>query len=1256
MIIKIKLAANLFKHCSALEEKRIRSKLIEYQTHGIPHGADLKKISENLYQVRINREARLDLIKHPDDDHTYIAVRARPHHEDITALPSNLQSETSIPCEASSSSSASSSNPDTLEISEYSGSFSYYNGTYIHLDDTQIEASELKMPFILSGAPGSGKSCVALEILKNIIRALQENPPEEMTRLLFITENPNLAQSMMKMFNDSGIELPPNTEVLFRTPAQLYKEKHPQARLLGEEDIDEKEHCLRWLETEIKKTSPLSKEELENAYQEFRIISKYTTEEEYIANKGSQDTLYPEETEQHLAKRKWLFSSFRRYKQSLGERVNLQFTAIESLYTYQAIVYDEALDGSRIQQASIISLVENGNIAILAGHHQGLSDNTNSCHFLEQELYNQFGKEITHKVLTISYRSFAENIHFSNAMLQLKYHFSGGIAFKREIPFVQPPLNGKTGLLSYIKTKAALGSLPIDDINFAIIYDTKHTQEMIEEFGQLNVATGKKELPDCAYTVGESKGLEFRTVLIFKPFNGSKQAIFEEISSMLPDLEKFHYQKDINKMSRPNKHAAIDLKYNTAIHGLFVANSRAKQQLIFFQPSHSKTRRLEQFLEDAIKKINTLTADKAPPKASSSNSLPQPIMSPIIEDAASDTKKMIIDLFNTNTEKNKSKAIRAISRLLNQKRYRSMAHEILTELHLENHFFQKPETAEEIRIKKFINQIKRLAPKKRKSLISSLTHQTANEFSILHQSFDFKELMSELLEALTIDEKMILLPHLELLLENQIQDFGDIDTPDEYAEEILKIWDIIFKHYSALTKDSLWIDEMYNKIIHPYENEVENMSSFFFTKLLMLMMSYNKKILVNSKIFPVLLINHELSSTFLKILQIRGEEFFIRLCEDAPEIFFSFAYIRYACAFLDAHLTVLPRHKAWDNLRKLIDLTSSEPIPLAAMNSIEDKPLLALFFGYEERATFLKKIVSCSNAHLSMLDYLILHRIETLRIFPLPSEMPTVKSLSLIITQLTERGEVTNKSILSVLLRENDMLQHFYNFLRANKSNITADEWGLILLDIFADNELIHELGTSQDGIKVVHLLYSECVYREDTFYYHVAKAAMQGLIPLLLATRFGLTSLKLILFIQTELAFRETVAQLVADYIGVFLSPTAKAMHGVGNGSALALDALKFTLADANINALILLALSKRLYTSETECTKKALLHLKTSNPTAFSTLANNPEIAGKENLSKLFFECSTAETSIVNASIFNQNQGGAQANQASSSHAKPN
>ncbi len=1216
MIIQIKLAANLFKNCTTLEENRIREKLLEYQTHGLTNGADLKKISENHYQLRINRESRLDLIKHHEGKNSYyIAVQARPNHEDITPLSQSYISAASIPCEASSS--ATSSHPDTVELSEYPGSFSYYNNTYLPLDDSQVEASKLKMPFILSGAPGSGKTCAALEILINIAVTESEKNTTEPTRILFVTENPNLAKSVERMFLETDTKLPKHVSVLFRTPAQLYREKYPEAQLLCENGVDETEHCLEWLKTEIKKANLLSKSELEKAYQEFRIISKYKTKEEYLNNKGSQDTGYPEEKD--IEKRKWLFAALKRYKQSLGARINLQFTAIESAHTFQAIVYDEALDGSRIHQSSIISLAENGNIAILAGHHQGLSDNTNSCHFIEQELFYQFKKVATHTVLRTSYRSFAENIYFSNVILQLKYYFSGGIAFKREMPFINPPLNGRKGLLNYVKTIENLGTLPLDDIHFAIIFDPKHKQEIIDNFGQINEETGEKELPDCAYTVKECKGLEFRSVVIYKPFTGSKQDDFEKLSRSLPDIKVFHYQENLDHVSRPNKQAAIDMEYNTILNGLFVGASRAKEKLVFFQPSNSKTRRLEEFTEDAVIRINTPRTTSEAISARTDTIIVSAEQS--ITDQQSETKTMITSLYRTGLNKNKNRAIKAIERLLETSP--TLASEIIEELNLESRFIKKEETqvntttesAEEKKIKDIILKIKSLTPAKRKSTINSLTSETPHEPSLLYASFDYTELLNELLSILTVSEKAKLLSHLELILENHIQVFGEDEAPNEYAQSILQSWRVIFNHYPELTRDSHWVDHIYDKSITTYDNKVQNMSSYFFTHFLILMVSRNNNILLNTEIFNALLFDADQArhSAFMVILQEHSAELFLYLCEHAAETIASPVFGEFICSLSSNIIDTLPAHKSWENFRQLTTKETSRSIPIEAVNNLTCSSLMSWFFDAE--IEFHKKTILYRNTKMSMIDYLIFHRLNDLKLLAFPQCEFSPEQLIPIIERLTEQGPASQQSVLSAILHTKDGSKSVYLFLYAQRRCMTPDSWGLVLKDISSNPIWVEQVCRHKDSAVLMSMLYIQCIYQEDSPYYQIAKELALKSTPDLLTSGVGLACLKQILSTQSASDFIEALIKLVANEIRKLISKTSR-IPAVGR------LALRSLLTIPAINMPLLLGLSSNLDETERYQMKEALGELYANSQANFVLLENHHEIVKIPTLSSIFYE----------------------------------
>ncbi len=102
-------------------------------------------------------------------------------------------------------------------------------------------ATKTKLPLIISGAAGSGKSCVGLSILANYVESLTEDKYP----LLYVTESEQLSTHMQLSWQSLPIAQDLNfNDVQFKSYQQLIIDIEPAAAIMAFVD---KNHCLDWL-------------------------------------------------------------------------------------------------------------------------------------------------------------------------------------------------------------------------------------------------------------------------------------------------------------------------------------------------------------------------------------------------------------------------------------------------------------------------------------------------------------------------------------------------------------------------------------------------------------------------------------------------------------------------------------------------------------------------------------------------------------------------------------------------------------------------------------------------------------------------------------------------------------------------------------------------------------------------------------------------------------------------------------------------
>ena len=138
----------------------------------------------------------------------------------------------------------------------------FFNHQFIELNDEQAQTLYYPLPLVVSGMPGSGKSCVALSMLRQCI-----DQPEH--RLLYITSSSRLVETMRDTWNATpGTE---TADVEFKT----YDELFPMRKMASMREFAAwfQQHTRMKRELNLGMSDTLDLESL--IYQEFRMMSAY---------------------------------------------------------------------------------------------------------------------------------------------------------------------------------------------------------------------------------------------------------------------------------------------------------------------------------------------------------------------------------------------------------------------------------------------------------------------------------------------------------------------------------------------------------------------------------------------------------------------------------------------------------------------------------------------------------------------------------------------------------------------------------------------------------------------------------------------------------------------------------------------------------------------------------------------------------------------------------------------------------------------
>jgi len=544
-----------------------------------------ENLSRNRHSARVNDEIRIGMVTVELNGQPYLMVlKELEHHEydKFDALDVQLaiiKLLASLGQTITIMKFGQDDDPDKDKVNQEPAiPINYFNKRFIFLNEKQTEVTQSPLPLIVSGGPGSGKSCVAFAMLEQQARLL--NPGE---RLLYITSSKYLANAMRALWAAS-----PGSEGLIDCVDFMSYEEYAlkqDATLKDKVKVDE-EAFTKWL-TDIHFKNEMNKLKSKRqktgllisifsdpnlVYQELRLLSGYSREG-YLALSKGQCIFSGENAEQTKVIRTYMYDAYERYQKYLDQ--NKQWNpAFNVLPTpkqppYKQVICDEAQDLSGRQLLSIQPLAFENNSVWCWGDHQILNDNLPQQAYLNNMLTTA-GCKPTNFVLPGSYRCPAAALDMANEIISMKYELTGGLSDKKELPQItiteeQRNNDKKVCWINskdhpdFEKLKAKKGT------NFAVITLPAYVAEAKELYDT-----------DLVFTPEEIKGLEYETVLIHRLFDDK---VYKEAN------------RSISKI-RPEKTGPIncpksgkgDPRYASPFNRIFTAITRVTGDLIIFQP------------------------------------------------------------------------------------------------------------------------------------------------------------------------------------------------------------------------------------------------------------------------------------------------------------------------------------------------------------------------------------------------------------------------------------------------------------------------------------------------------------------------------------------------------------------------------------------------------------------------------------------------------------------------------------------------
>jgi|GEM_PF-3381830 hypothetical protein len=474
----------------------------------------------------------------------------------------------------------------------------FYDDKILALDEAQQEAVKLRLPSLITGLAGSGKTLVALSMLERLREefAPKKNEPEK-PPLLYVAPTKALAEhvkSLWEALPASGAHL---VSIEFKSSDELLSEVHDGKELTNDAELE------TWLWTMfgnknkskknkkgknnepkgvgVERLSIADSNEVKKIVQEFQLISDLS-KEDYLTV-GRRLSYF----DRGAKERALLYKAYEEYQRYLikQSKVHSRLTLFpESAMNdkrYSGVIVDEAQKYGIGFLSSLKARADNDCFCLLGDPHQA-SRALSLMSYMKDHLVG--GR---HTALPLVHRYSAEVARAANRVLDLQRAvLDGGEIDSVGVSEVKTPDNADIGALYQYDTveqcrEAHLpkGRMSVDTV---IITLPEHAKEAREKFNTALVLTPE-----------EAAGLEYPTVVVYKLFEPSK-AWFKSIAmcSAGQDLKK-------GSGHRLDKQAFDEIPLESVgfLNRLFTAFTRAKGTLIICEAKeHPASKSVLEFL------------------------------------------------------------------------------------------------------------------------------------------------------------------------------------------------------------------------------------------------------------------------------------------------------------------------------------------------------------------------------------------------------------------------------------------------------------------------------------------------------------------------------------------------------------------------------------------------------------------------------------------------------------------------------------
>lgn len=434
----------------------------------------------------------------------------------------------------------------------------------LSFDDVQREIFKQKLPAVIIGSAGSGKTALTLEMMKR----LKGN-------ILYLSLSPYLIRNAATVYYASNYENE-HQEIDFLSFYELLNTlKFTEGKQIAFADFN------KW----FSRHRPYSS--IRNSYklfEEFRgvitgldIDTPYLSREEY-SGLGVRQSIFLN------AEREEVYRLFEKYIQWINEE-NLVDDNIASFNrlafsapNYDYILIDEIQDLTNIQVYLAMKLMkEHGSFIFSGDANQIVHPNFFSWTSLKRMFFQEKLNAGTIHILRTNYRNSIRVTEIANKLLKIKNLRFGSI--DRESNYLIESASTQTGEVHFMNSKPEvmkeLDEKTHHSANFAVLVMTEEDKNMARNYFR----------SPLIFSIQEAKGLEYKNVILLN-FVSSNESMFREITSGITNeevntLDSLSFSRASDKTDK-----SLDV-YKFYINSLYVAITRSVENVYLIESNQN---------------------------------------------------------------------------------------------------------------------------------------------------------------------------------------------------------------------------------------------------------------------------------------------------------------------------------------------------------------------------------------------------------------------------------------------------------------------------------------------------------------------------------------------------------------------------------------------------------------------------------------------------------------------------------------------